>query len=155
MKLSPCTIKQALPFIAKVHRRLPKIQGAMWAVSVIDDSDQVLGVAIVGHPARELSRRGVLYVSRVAVIDGAKNACSMLYGACSRAARAMGATDLVTYTHTDEPGTSLRAAGWVHAGLTSGGEYSRPSRCRAPVVDRKPKNRWLAPWGEIARSINA
>ena len=50
-----------------------------------------------------------------------------------------------THTHLDEPGTSLRAAGWVFAGLTHGGEHSRPSRPRAKAVDSLPKKRWFAP----------
>jgi hypothetical protein len=36
----------------------------------------------------------------------------MLYGAVWRAAKAMGYRRCITYTQADEPGTSLRAAGW-------------------------------------------
>jgi len=124
----------------------------MWAVRVIRDGDTV-GVAAVGHPARAWVHDNVLSVLRVAVVEGQPNACSMLYGACSRAARAMGATDLVTYTHEDEPGTSLRAAGWVHGGRTDGGEYTRPSRPRQQVLFPDPKVRWFAPWGKRAKAI--
>lgn len=145
LHLRPWTVKAALPFIARVHRRLPRVQGALWAVSVRDGM-AVVGTAVVAHPARELMERGVLSVSRVAVMEGYPNACSMLYGACSRAARAMGAQALVTYTHEDESGISLKAAGWIRGGLTDGGEHSRPSRRRAPAVDPNPKRRWWAPW---------
>ena len=79
---------------------------------------------------------------------GYRNACSMLYGACWRAARAMGADSMVTYTHLDEPGTSLIAAGWTDGGLTEGGQYTRPSRKRGAAVDPKPKRRWWAPGSE-------
>ena len=58
----------------------------------------------------------------------------------------MSCTWLVTYTHLDEPGTSLRAPGWLDDGLTSGGEHDRPSRRRKAAVDPLPKRRWLAPW---------
>nr|WP_216624795.1 XF1762 family protein [Paenibacillus foliorum] len=44
--------------------------------------------------------------------DGTKNAASKLYAAAWHAARAMGYRRLVTYTLIEEPGTSLRAAGW-------------------------------------------
>ncbi len=145
LSLAPCTIKQATPWIGQVHRKLPRIQGAMWAVQVVRDGDCV-GVAVVGWPARMLMKKGVLAVLRVAVLEGQPNACSMLYGACSRAAKAMGARGLVTYTHQDEPGTSLRASGWLYGGLTDGGEHSRPSRFRQPALFPEPKHRWWAPW---------
>lgn len=110
-------------------------------------------MAIVGHPARVWMTDGVLAVLRVAVIDGVPNGCSKLLGACAAAAKAMGATDLVTYTLADEPGTSLRAAGWVEAGQTDGGEHTRPNRPRAPAVDARPKRRWFAPWGARAKGL--
>lgn len=118
----------------------------MWAISVEHDG-ALIGVALVGHPARLLNE-DTLAVLRVAVQEGHPNACSMLYGACSRAARAMGAQNLVTYTHEDEHGTSLKASNWIDDGLTTGGEHSRPSRLRAKAVDALPKRRWWAPWSE-------
>jgi hypothetical protein len=141
------TVKRALPFVRSVHRRLPVVQGAMWATSTWV-GPELVGVALVGHPARELMVDDTLAVLRVAVIEGNRNACSMLYGACSRAARAMGARNLVTYLHEDETGTSLKAAGWIYDGVTTGGEHSRPSRPRAAAVDPAPKQRWWAPWSE-------
>lgn len=145
LQLRPWTVRQALPFIRRTHRRLPRIQGALWAVRVMA-ADRVVGVATVGHPARESMEQGILAVSRCAVEEGHHNACSMLYGSCSRAAKAMGARALVTYTHGDEHGTSLKASGWIRGGLTDGGEYTRPSRRRGAVVDAEPKRRWWAPW---------
>lgn len=151
MRLRPITVKAAIPFVRVVHRRLPKLQGAMWAVSVRDDYD-VVGVALVGAAARLLAARGVLAVLRVAVIEGRHNACSMLYGSCSRAAKAMGAAGLVTYTHGDEHGASLKASGWIDGGLTKGGEWSRDGRQRELAVDSKPKRRWWAPWSADVQS---
>lgn len=147
MRLRPWTVKQALPFIRRVHRRLPAIQGALWAVRVVLGGETV-GCAVVARPARQWDDGTTLTVARVAVIEGHPNACSMLYGACSRAAKAMGALNLVTYTHADEAGTSLKAAGWIYAGQTDGGEHDRPSRSRKPAVDALPKHRWFAPWSE-------
>jgi hypothetical protein len=126
-------VKQALAFCRRVHRRLPHVQGALWAVSVWAHRDLV-GVAIVGHPAR-LLMADTLAVLRVAVLEGHPNACSMLYGSCSRAAKAMGAANLITYTHLDEAGISLKAAGWRDGGLT---------------IDGLPKRRWWAAWSERA-----
>jgi hypothetical protein len=67
----------------------------------------------------------------------------------------MGGVDLVTYTHLDEPGITLRAAGWVDGGVTDGGEHDRPSRRRRRAVDASPKRRWFAPWGRRAQEILA
>lgn len=153
LRLRPWTVKQALPFVRRVHRRLRKVQGALWAVSV-RVGDDVVGCALVGHPARaQMEDHAVLAVLRVAVIEGHPNACSMLYGACSRAVKAMGADDLVTYTHLDEQGASLKAAGWIEGGETDGGEWSRDSRQRELAIDSDPKRRWFAPWGKRAQEI--
>ena len=149
LRLAPWTVKKAIPFVRSHHRRLPRLQGAMWAIRVVS-GDVTVGVALVGYPARVWSDDS-LSVLRVAVVEGHPNACSMLYGACSRAARAMGAANLVTYTHDDEGGVSLRAAGWIDCGLTDGGEWSRDGRQRELAVDPNPKRRWLAPWSEKLR----
>lgn len=148
LRLRPCTVKRALPFVALVHRRLPKVQGAMWAVGAWAHGELV-GVALVGSPARELNA-DTLAVLRVAVIGGHRNACSLLYGACARAGKAMGAENMVTYTHGDESGVSLKAAGWVDGGLTDGGEWSRPGRARQLALDPEPKRRWWAAWSKRA-----
>lgn len=148
MRLSPITVKQALPFVRQVHRRLPRVQGAMWAVAVVKDSSPV-GVALVGNPAR-VWNGDTLNVLRVAVIEGHPNACSMLYGACSRAGKAMGARNMVTYTHGDEHATSLKASGWIDGGLTDGGEWAREGRTSQLAIDPERKRRWWAPWSERA-----
>jgi len=101
----------------------------------------------------EGARAAHLEVCRVAVLPGDamhghKGACSILYGACARAARSMGARSIRTYTHLDELGTSLRAAGWVQVRETDGGEWSRDGRQRELAVDAAPKRLWFAPWSE-------
>lgn len=148
--LRPITVRRAtaLGFVESTHRRLPKVQGAMWGVSVVDKrSQEILGVALVGHPSRlqMTPTEEHLRVLRVAVKEGVPNACSMLYGACWRAAKAMGCVRMDTHTHLDEPGTSLVAAGWVEGSLTKGGEHARAKRPRKPAVDNQPKRRWWAP----------
>lgn len=148
--IRPITVKRstALGFVAGTHRRLPRVQGAMWATSVVDESTgDVLGVALVGHPSRVQTKPTCehLRILRCAVREDVPNGCSMLYGAAWRAARAMGAVRMDTHTHIDEPGTSLIAAGCVEDGLTDGGEHDRPSRRRGPAIDPRPKRRWWAP----------
>lgn len=147
----PYPLKHAEAFCRVTHRRQPVINDRMWAIAALEHGT-VRGVAIVGRPVARLLDNGArLEVRRVAVEEGVPHACSMLYGACARAARAMGCTDLLTYTHLDEPGTSLRAAGWIERGQTDGGEHDRPSRARKAVVDALPKKRWFAPWSEMLK----
>lgn len=146
MKACVVSVREAKVFVRAVHRRLPLIQGGRWAIGV-EDGGQVVGVAIVGTAARMLSPQ-VLNVARVAVVNGFPNACSMLYGACSRAAKAMGARGLVTYLHLDEGGVSLKASGWICDGQTKGGQWSREDRQRALAIDPSPKLRWWAPWSD-------
>lgn len=148
--LRPITVKRAtaLGFVACVHRRLPRVQGAMWATSIREvETMNLLGVILVGHPSRMQTTETCdhLRVLRCAVKECVPNGCSMLYGAAWRAARALGALRMDTHTHLDEPGVSLRAAGWVEDGLTVGGEHSRQGRVRKPAIDPRPKRRWWAP----------
>ena len=145
--LGPYPVKYAKAWIETVHRRIPTLTGAMWCVGLWVDGE-MRGLAVVGRPsARKLDslareRIHTLEVLRVAVIEGTRNGCSMLYGACSGAAQRMGADGLLTYIHEDEAGVSLRAAGWVEDKTTDGGAWSRPSRQR----ELAPKRRWWAPW---------
>ena len=76
---------------------------------------RLAGVAIVGRPvSRYLDDGKTLEVNRLCT-DGTKNACSFLYAAAARAARAMGYQRIITYTLDTEGGASLRAAGWCCA----------------------------------------
>jgi hypothetical protein len=153
LHLRPWTVKRssALAFVAETHRRLPKIQGAMWCISA-RDGNEIVGVILVGWPSQEQTTDEAdhLRVLRLAVKEGHPNACSMPSTAAWRAARAMGATSMDTFTHGDESGTSLRAAGWTDGGMTDGGSYDRPSRSRKAPIDSAPKRRWWAPGSEKA-----
>lgn len=154
MVVRPITVTRAtaLGFVAATHRRLPRVQGAMWGAQLVSDSGETVGVALVGHPSRVQTKptNEHLRVLRVAVTDGVPNGCSMLYGAVWRAARALGCVRMDTHTHLDEPGTSLIAAGWVFGGFTSGGEHDRAGRPRAKAIDPHPKRRWWAPGSVLA-----
>jgi hypothetical protein len=146
----PIPIKRAILFVREVHRRLPAIQGGMWAIAAEIEGETV-GVIIVGHPQARMACDGVsLEVTRCAVREGARNASSALYGAAARAAKAMGALDFWTTIHGDESGHSLKAAGWVHVGECGGGEWNRDGRQRKLALDPLPKQKWSAPWGRLA-----
>ncbi len=146
MHLAPCTVKSALKQVRTWHRRLPDLQGGLFAVQCVDDDGSCLGVAVAGNPSRVWQGQAKLVISRVAT-PGTENACSMLYGSLCRAAKALGYREAWTYTMLDEPGTSLRAAGFVDMGVTDGGEHSRPSRYRKPAKNSEPKRRWLRQLG--------
>ena len=143
LSLVPCSVQDAREYVRQQHRHhAPPVSG-LFAVACAKD-DAICGVAIVGRPvARMLQDGWTAEVTRLAT-DGSKDACSLLYGACWRAARALGYRRLVTYTLATEPGTSLRAAGWREVGRVEGRSWSCASR---PRVDRHPKQdkiRWEA-----------
>lgn len=112
LRLVPVDWQTARGFVADWHRHHRPPVGFKFAVGVADEMDRLVGVAIVGRPTARRFQDGVtLEVTRTAT-DGSKNANSMLYGACARAAFALGYRRLVTYTQAGESGASLRAAGW-------------------------------------------
>lgn len=143
LELVPMSLSDAAEFCAQHHRRHKPPVGGLFAVGVAD-AEAVRGVAIVGRPVARGNQDGwTAEVTRVAT-DGARNACSMLYGACWRAAKALGYRKLITYTLAEEGGSSLRAAGWLVVGEVRGRSWSCDSR---PRVDRHPlqnKIRWEA-----------
>lgn len=142
LRVVPVTLRQANAYVAAHHRHHGPSRGCKFALAVTD-GECVRGVAICGRPvARLLDDGETLEVLRVAT-DGTKNACSALYGACRRVALAMGYRRILTYTLAEEPGTSLRAAGWVRAAeATGGGSWSCPSRPRTDKHPTGPKVRW-------------
>jgi hypothetical protein len=131
LHLVPVTFADACGFIAMWHRHHVPPQGMKFTVGAADDAGVLVGVAIAGRPvARHLDDGATLEVTRVAT-DGTPHACSMLYAACWRAARALGYRRLVTYTQAGETGVSLRAAGWrIIAARPSRSGWDRPSRPR-------------------------
>ncbi len=142
MRLAPCSVKAARKLVKEWHRHLPDVHGGLFAVQCVADDGQPIGVGIAGRSARVWHGTGRLVISRCAT-TGHENACSMIYGALSRAAKALGYSEIWTYTLPDEPGTSLRAAGFVDMGMSDGGEWSRPSRPRRPAIRPEPKRRWM------------
>lgn len=144
LTIVPTTRAEAQAFVEQHHRHHKPSVGDVFCLAVADEEGTVRGVAQVGRPVARGNQDGwTLEVTRVAT-DGCENACSALYGAAWRAARALGWRKLITYTLASEPGTSLRAAGWSVVGEVKGRSWTTPSR---PRVDRHPlqgKLRWEA-----------
>ena len=77
------------------------------------------------------------------VTDGVKNGCSMLYAAAAAAAKAMGFLRIQTYILESEPGTSLKASGWVHEGPAGGGQWRHTDgKERRTDQPTERKRRW-------------
>lgn len=131
----PCELSEANQYVAEKHRHHKPVVGHKFSIAVSDDEGIVRGVAIVGRPvARHRDDGWTLEVTRVCT-DGTKNACSALYSACWRAARAMGYHRMGTYTLASESGVSLKAAGWEVIHKVDGQSWHRDSR---PRVDKHP-----------------
>lgn len=137
----PCTLREASAFVAQHHRHHQPPQGGLFACAVALGAE-VVGVAIVGRPvSRHLQDGFTAEVTRLAT-TGERNACSILYAACWRAARALGWRKLVTCTLPEEGGASLRASGWRCVGEAGGGTWSKPSRPRIDTHPLQSKLRW-------------
>jgi hypothetical protein len=144
LEIVPLTQREAVAFIAQHHRHHKPSRGDVFRLGVADDDGNVRGVAMIGRPvARHLDDGWTLEVTRVAT-DGCPNACSKLYGAAWRAARALGWRRLITYTLPEEGGASLRGAGWREIGSAGGGSWSCKSRPRVDLHPTQIKIRWEA-----------
>lgn len=124
LEIRPITLRAANDYVAANHRHNQRTTGHKWSVAVYD-GERLCGVAIAGQPiARKLDNGLTIEIRRVCT-DGTPNACSMLYGACCRVAKAMGYKRVVTYTLVSEPGASLRASGFTDCGEAGGGILER------------------------------
>lgn len=139
VKLVPISHREAFSFIDEHHRHHRPPQGLKFAIGLADESG-LIGVVCVGRPvSRNLDDGLTAEVTRLCTL-GHKNACSKLYSAAWRTAKAMGYRRIITYTLETEPGTSLKAAGWRFVRKAGGGSWSRPSRKRndkAPIVKKQ------------------
>lgn len=143
LTVTPISLRDANAFVAAHHRHHRPARGCKFCVGV-SDAGVLVGVAVVGRPvARGLDDGWTLEVNRVCT-TGERNACSLLYGAAWRAARALGYRRVVTYTLPEEGGASLRGAGWRLIGECGGGNWNTPARPRldTEVAIRVTKHRW-------------
>ncbi len=150
LQIVPLTLAQANLAVEQLHRHHKPARGHRFSIGV--ESDGVLvGAAIVGRPvARGVDPYNVAEVTRL-VTDGTRNACSILYAAAARAADAMGFQSIQTYILEDEPGTSLRAAGWTQTGMTAGGDWNHSKANAGTRRTDQPmgrKQRWAKQFRE-------
>lgn len=141
LTLVPMSLKDANTFVAAHHRHHKPVTGHKFSIGCAAEG-RLVGVAIVGRPvSRYLDNGLTLEVNRLCT-DGTKNACSMLYAAAWRAARAMGYEKIITYTLDTESGASLRAAGWTCAGLAGGKRWTGSRRPAADLYPAQMKYRY-------------
>ena len=147
LSLTNVDFATASSFVGRHHAHHRPSVGWKWGHGV-RNGDDLVGVCVVGRPvARMLDATTTVEVTRLCVRRDLPrtlclNACSMLYGVAARAARQRGFQRIITYTLTEEPGTSLRAAGWQQDAQTRGGSWSRPSRRRQDHAPTGRKWRW-------------
>jgi len=139
----PLPLDEANSYVGRFHRHSNPVTGHKFSLGAAL-GDQIVGVAIVGRPIARMLDDGLTLEVLRNCTEGERNVCSFLYGACWRAARAMGYRKMVTYTLQSETGSSLRAAGWKIVREVPAQSWNRPSR---PTVDKHPlqaRFRWEA-----------
>jgi hypothetical protein len=144
LELVPLKRAEAHAFIKQHHRHHKPSIGDVFCLGA-SDGERIVAVVCVGRPvSRMLDNGSTLEVTRLAS-DGTHNACSFLYGASWRAARALGWRKLITYTLPEEGGASLRASGWRCLGKAGGGSWNSKSRPRVDTAPTQTKMKWEAP----------
>lgn len=134
LEIRPCTLKFANTYVAQKHRHNQPTTGHKYSLACYD-GNRLCGVAIVGRPVARKMDDGMTAECLRICTDGTFNACTKLYGACARVAKDMGYRKIITYTLQSEPGTSLKASGWVNVGEAGGGNWSVPSRPRELIQE--------------------
>ena len=138
MEIRPITLRTANDFVSAHHRHHGPTTGHKFSIGLFD-GDELVGCAICGRPvSRNLDDGRTIEINRLCT-DGSRNACSMLYSASCRAAKAMGYKKAITYILQDEPGTSLKASGFKAECLTGGGYMGLPKQKKEEDTDRRPK----------------
>ena len=141
LDLVPITLRAANIYVHRIHRHHKPTQGGLFAVATAN-GETLVGVAIIGKPISRILDDGWTCEVRRVATDGTPNACSKLYGAAWRAARALGYKRCITYTLPEESGASLRGAGWIKIGECGGGKWSRTNRPRVDEHPNQVKIKW-------------
>lgn len=141
LELQPISLREACAYIKKHHRHHKPPRGCKFVIG-LNDGEEVVGVIVVGRPVSRMMDDGYTAEVTRCCVNGAKNACSMLYAAAWRAARAMGYRKIITYTLPEESGSSLKGAGWTCIGEAGGGSWSRKGRPRVDTHPTQVKLRW-------------
>lgn len=150
LELVPISQRDARRFVFEHHRHNGPDRGDIFRVGVEVDG-ALVGVGVAGRPkAAGLQDGRTLEITRVCTL-GHENACSRIYGALCRAAKALGWRRVYTYTLASEPGSSLLAAGFVIDAILEERDWSKESgrdRYQENLLGERttpegPKVRWV------------
>jgi len=132
-------LKEANAFIDVTHRHHKPVRGHRFSIGA-ECGGKLVGIATIGRPvAPKTDKKHIAEVTRLAS-NGSKNVCSFLYGKAARIARELAFKKIQTFVLLSEPGTSLKAAGWVCEGKTGDGDWTnRPGRSSD---NAGPKYKW-------------
>jgi hypothetical protein len=107
----PISLREANRFVVAHHRHNIEVRGWLFGSSLWLE-EELRAVGIAGQPVgRGMDDGRTLEILRVCTL-GDKNACSMLYGALCRAAKALGYERAITYTLASEAGVTPLSAGF-------------------------------------------
>lgn len=141
LELTPISLKTANEFVNLFHRHHKAVTGHKFSIGC-SQNGRLVGVVIVGRPvSRHLDDGKTLEVNRLCTL-GVKNACSILYAAAARAAKAMGYKRIITYILESENGSSLKATGWKCAGPAGGKEWTGARKPPVPLYPQEMKIRF-------------
>ena len=141
VEIVPITLREANALVSEYHRHHGPTTGHKFSIG-LSDGEKIIGVVIAGRPvSRHLDDGLTLEVNRLCT-DGTRNACSMLYAAAWRAAKAMGYKRMVTYILESENGASLRASGWKCVGQAGGLRWTGKRRPKADLYPAEMKQRY-------------
>lgn len=123
LEVVPVTRDAARSFVQQHHRHTKRFTGWRFGCGLENAAGELRGVAAASNPkARMLDDGRTIELVRVCTL-GDKNACTRLYGALCRAAKALGFTCAISYTLASEDGASLRAAGFVEVETVRAREF--------------------------------
>ena len=132
-------LSEANAYVTEHHRHHKAVRGHRFSLACYTDG-RLCGVAIVGRPrSRRIDQHTTVEVLRLCT-DGTRNTCSKLYGACGRAAKALGYDRLIWYILENEDGASLRASGFSYRYTNKGGSWNQPGRPRTVQAPICPKH---------------
>lgn len=140
MEIRPITVKQASAYVNEHHRHHKASVGCKFCIGCYD-GEVLAGVAMCGRPVSRMLDDGLTCEITRVCTDGTRNACSMLYGACCRVAKAMGYRRIITYTLVSESGASVKAANFKSEGR-AGGKHWNGVRNTGVETPEEMKIRW-------------
>ena len=141
-QIIPISLRQANEYITNNHRHHKAVAGCKFCIALIDETPNIVGVAICGRPVSRYYDDGTTIEITRLCTNGYKNACSRLYGACTRIAREMGYKKVITYILESENGASLKASNFICEGI-AGGKIWTGARKRDNGVPPELKKRWV------------